>query len=167
MSINQQFFQVSSPNLSASMTPYEEPKLMPAYPRSISSSPPRGNFTPEQRELKRQRDIARRDSKSRIRRDRSTSNPYVVSQHGSPNLVPGTLPEYTNSLSPSPLLSQASPAMSSTSFLAPFSTQIGGDGGQSDIYAPVYTMGPSDFTPPAYNIPYSDPLAILPSQSYM
>lgn len=168
MNINQQFFQVPSPNMSGSMSQFEEPKLIPMYARSISSSPPRGSLTPEQRELKRQRDFARRDSKSRIRRDRSISNPYVVSQHGSPNLVPGIIPEYTDRLSPSPLLSQASPAMSSSSFLAPFPAQIGVDNGQADLYAPVYTMGPNDFTsPPAYNIPYSDPIAILPTQTYM
>jgi len=161
VNINQQYFQIPS-----AMT-FEEPKLMPVYARSLSSSPPRGNLTPEQRELKRQRDTARRDSKTKIRRDRSTSNPYIVSQHGSPNLVPGQVSEYTSSISPSPLLSQASPAMSNSSFLAPFPTQTGVDGGQPDIYAPVYTMGPNDFTTPAYSMPYSDPVAILPSQTYM
>jgi hypothetical protein len=168
MGINQQFLpQVSSPGLSqGTLTPFDDPKLMPIYARSLSSSPPRGSLTPEQRELKRQRDHARRDSKTRIRRERSTSNPYVVSQNGSPDMLPGALPEYTSSLTPSPLLSQGSPSMGSTSYLAPYSPQLGGDSGSSDIYGPVYTMGPNDFTStPAFNLPYSNADAITGLQS--
>jgi hypothetical protein len=127
---------------------------MPVYARSLSSSPPRGSLTPEQRELKRQRDFARRDSKTRIRRDRSASNqsthsnPYIVSQNGSPDLLPRTLPEYANSLTPSPLLSQGSlqtsPALGSNSFLTPYSPPLNqgplNDQTTSDMYGPVFSM---------------------------
>jgi hypothetical protein len=146
--------QNPSPGLSpGQLTPavFDEPKLMPVYARSLSSSPPRGSLTPEQRELKRQRDLTRRDSKTRIRRDRSASNqsnPYIVSQTGSPDLLPRNLPEYANSLTPSPLLSQgslqASPALGSNSFLAPYSPPLnqGGlnDQTTSDMYGPVFSM---------------------------
>jgi hypothetical protein len=149
--------QNPSPGLSpGQLTPsvYEEPKLMPVYARSLSSSPPRGSLTPEQRELKRQRDFARRDSKTRIRRDRSASNqsthsnPYIVSQNGSPDLLPRTLPEYANSLTPSPLLSQGSlqtsPALGSNSFLTPYSPPLNqgplNDQTTSDMYGPVFSM---------------------------
>jgi len=147
--MNEQFIpQISSPHLSPNiLSPYDDPKMMPVYARSLSSSPPRGTLTPEQRELKRQRDHARRDSKTRVRRERSTSNPYVVSQRTSPDLLPRTLPEYTTNLTPSPLLSsgplpqqpQGSPALSSSSYLTPYSPQLG-ENGQSDIYGPVFTM---------------------------
>ncbi len=125
---------------------YDEPKLIPMYARSLSSSPPRANLTPEQRELKRQRDSVRRDSKTRVRRERSASNqsnPYVVSQNGSPDVLPRTLPEYATNLAPSPLLSQgslqSSPALGSTPFLTPYTSQIN-DQVSSEIYGPVFTM---------------------------
>jgi hypothetical protein len=128
---------------------YDDPKLLPMYARSLSSSPPRANLTPEQRELKRQRDHARRDSKTRVRRERSSSNqsnPYIVSQNGSPDLLPRTLPDYANSLTPSPLLSQGSvhnsPGLGSTSFLTPLSPyppQIS-EQSSSDMFGPVFTM---------------------------
>ncbi|KAF4629135.1 hypothetical protein G7Y89_g9006 [Cudoniella acicularis] len=152
--MNEQFMpQIPSPPLNPSMlTAYDDPKLMPIYARSLSSSPPRASLTPEQRELKRQRDHARRDSKTRARRERSVSNPYVVSQRNSPDLMPRTLPEYSNSLTPSPLLAsgplpgpQPSPALSSSSYLTPYSPQIG-DSQTPEIYGPVFTMSPNDFT---------------------
>lgn len=151
--MNQDFLsQNPSPGLSpGQLTPavFDEPKLMPVYARSLSSSPPRGSLTPEQRELKRQRDFARRDSKTRIRRDRSTSNqsnPYIVSQNGSPDLLPRTLAEYAHS--PSPLLSQgslqASPALGSNSFLTPYSPPLNqgalNDQTTPDMYSPVFSM---------------------------
>lgn len=148
----QLFSQNPSPNIirPAQITPnlFEEPKLMPSpiYSRSLSSSPPRANLTPEQRELKRQRDHARRDSKTQMRRERSTSNtsnPYVVSQNTSPDLLPKNIPEYANSLTPSPLLSQGSlqnsPALGSTGFLSPYPAQVN-EQVPSDIYTTVFTM---------------------------
>lgn len=154
----------ASPGLSpGQLTPsmYEEPKLMPVYARSLSSSPPRGSLTPEQRELKRQREqhSVRRDSKTMVRRNRSASNQsnhsnsYIVSQNGSPDPLPRNLPEYANSLTPSPLLSQdslqTSPALGSNSFFTPYSPPLnqGPINNQSttDMTAPVFSMGPFDF----------------------
>ena len=129
-----------SPGMSSgNLAPYEDPKLIPIYARSLSSSPPRASLTPEQRELKRQRDHARRNSKTRIRRDRSTSNPYIMSQKTSPDLLPRTLPEYSSSLAPAPLLSQGSPTLASPAFLTPYSPHIP-ESGPSDMYGPVFTM---------------------------
>ena len=125
---------------------YDEPKLMPVYARSLSSSPPRGSLTPEQRELKRQRDHVRRDSKTQIRRDRSQSNQsnsYIVSQRTSPDLIPRTLPEFTNNLTPSPHLSQGSvhnsPALDSNAFLTPYSPPLNNQA-TSDMYGSVFAM---------------------------
>lgn len=127
---------------------FEEPKSMQAtsFPRSIPSSPPKGTLTPEQKELKRQRDHARRETKTQMRRERSTSNTsnsYATSQSTSPDLLAKTLPEFTNSLTPSPLLSQGSlqnsPTLGSSGFLSPFPPRAG-DQVHSDIYSPVFTM---------------------------
>jgi hypothetical protein len=146
----------ASPGLSpGQLTPsmYEEPKLMPVYARSLSSSPPRGSLTPEQRELKRQQDSARRDSKTKMRNRSASnqsnhSNSYIVSQNGSPDPLPRTLPEYPNSLTPSPLLSQdslqTSPALGSNSFFTPYSPPLNqgplNNQSTTDMSAPVFPM---------------------------
>jgi hypothetical protein len=146
----------ASPGLSpGQLTPsmYEEPKLMPVYARSLSSSPPRGSLTPEQRELKRQQDSARRDSKTKMRNRSASnqsnhSNSYIVSQNGSPDPLPRTLPEYPNSLTPSPLLSQdslqTSPALGSNSFFTPYSPPLNqgplNNQSSTDMSAPVFPM---------------------------
>ena len=169
--MNEQYMpQIPSPPLNPSMlSVYDDPKLTPIYARSLSSSPPRASLTPEQRELKRQRDVARRDSKTRVRRERSVSNPYVVSTRTSPDLMPRTLPEYSNSLTPSPLMAtgplpsqppQQSPALSSSSYLTPYSPAIPDSAGgqqQQELYGPVFTMSPADFSnsPTFTNMPYS------------
>ncbi|CAG8973147.1 hypothetical protein HYALB_00008678 [Hymenoscyphus albidus] len=163
---------MSCPPLNPSMlSAYDDPKLMPMYARSLSSSPPRGTLTPEQRELKRQRDHARRDSKTRARRERSVSNPYVVSNRTSPDLMPRTLPEYSSSLTPSPLLAPGplpsnhtlpshqahpSPALSSSSYLTPYSPAMP-DTSNQEMYGPVFTMSPADFanSPTFTPMPYT------------
>lgn len=51
------------------------PTASPATaPRSLTSSPPQGSFTPEQRELRRQQQRARRDSRLGVRMRRENSN---------------------------------------------------------------------------------------------
>jgi hypothetical protein len=71
------------------LNPFHHESFVPAYPRSVSSSP-QGFFTAEQREVKRQRDLARRESKSRLRRDRATSTPDHSSVSATHDGVPGT-----------------------------------------------------------------------------
>lgn len=111
----------------ASMTP-------PSGSRSLTSSPPRFTLTPEQRELKRQRDQARRDSKTtaRARRAMSTyssasqSPPVSLHEFSSASPVPvyttapsqisllaepatSIAPQYMSSYSTSPLPDHGSP----------------------------------------------------------
>ncbi|ESZ98332.1 hypothetical protein SBOR_1325 [Sclerotinia borealis F-4128] len=151
-----------SPHMSpGQLSPYDELKPSPIYARAISDSPPRANLTPEQRELKRQRDYARRDTKTRQRRERSLSNPYA-SNRTTPDMLPRTLPDHysnSNSLAPTPLLSQGPSAhgLPSPSYLAPYSPHVSvTDTTPSDMYGPVFTMGPNDYTPiSAYSAPYS------------
>lgn len=126
-----------------SLTPMDDPRLMPDYTRSLSSSPPRATLTPEQRELKRQRDHARRDSKSRLRRDRSPTQPYTLSNNTTPDLMPRNLPEFTNGLapppiiSPSPVLAQTSPAPTAT-YVSQYSPPPLSGTAPPDMYGPVY-----------------------------
>ncbi|KFZ07644.1 hypothetical protein V501_06256 [Pseudogymnoascus sp. VKM F-4519 (FW-2642)] len=77
------------------LDPFAEQAIVSSDSRSISSSPPQGMFTTEQRELKRQRDQARRDSKAQIRRDRSSSNSYHPSLSTTPDILPRTLTGYS------------------------------------------------------------------------
>ena len=133
--------QLSPDMTSGQLVPYDDPKLMPMYARSLSHSPPRGNLTPEQRELKRQRDHARRNSKTRVRRDRSLSNPYSASQRASPNLLARSATEFPPTLAPSPLLSQGSPNLSNSAYLAaPYSSPLMSDQGPSDMYGTMFQM---------------------------
>lgn len=147
--MNDQFLlaQQMSPPMGMATLASEDAKFMPMYPRSVSSSPPRVSLTPEQRELKRQRDHARRDTKERMRRERSTSNPYTASPRASPEMLTRSLSEYSNTLAPSPLLSQqGSPSLSNISspaYLAPFTPQMSDNG--ADMYGGVF-MAPTDFT---------------------
>lgn len=109
----------------ASLTP-------PSGSRSVTASPPRNNLTPEQRELKRQRDQARHSSKlqSRGRRTDSTSSVY------SP---PVTLADMTTGASSMPVYTTA-PAQisllaesSAPQYLAPFSAPLP-DQNQANVY---------------------------------
>ena len=93
------------------LDPFNIPSNTPSFTRSISSSPPT-LFTPEQRELKRQRDLARRESKSRIRRERSSSNKsYNVSQTSTPDNLPRAM-NYTSGVG-----SSSAPTESTSTFL--------------------------------------------------
>jgi len=133
--------QLGSDLASGQLTMYDEPEPLPMYPRSLSTSPPRANFTPEQRELNRQRAHARRDSKSRIRRDRSLSSPYSVSQRTSPNLLARSVTEFPLTLAPTPLLSQSSPCLSNSTYLStPYSSPFLPDQGPSDMYGTMFPM---------------------------
>lgn len=138
---DQLFSSISSPCVL-----YEEPEVLKnsAFSRSPSSSPPHSRLGADQRGLKRQQELARRESKSCLRRARSASsnsNHYSISQRTSPDLLPKS--DYASSVTPSPLLSQCSiqnsPALSSTSFLPSYTPQISGPI-PSDIYGPTFTM---------------------------
>jgi hypothetical protein len=82
------------------LDPFNEQNLSPSCSGSISSRPPQGMFSPEQRELKRPRDQARRDSKSRFRRERSGSNSYNTSLSTTPDIIPRSVGNYSQPVSP-------------------------------------------------------------------
>ncbi|KAK7970798.1 hypothetical protein PG988_009871 [Apiospora saccharicola] len=104
----------------ASLTP-------PSTSRSVTASPPRGTLTPEQRELKRQRDLARRDSKASLRARRGMSGSYA--SHSPPvsmnDFTPSsTLPVYTTSPSQISLLAEPVTTMPGTGYIPSYSSPL-------------------------------------------
>lgn len=173
-----------------SLAPYDH--SMSGYARSLSSSPPRAGLTPEQRELKRQRDHARRTSKTRQRKERSSSSNsnYLSSNTSTPELMPRSLPEYQSltsvphmvhspimaaspNMAHSPHLVHApltqSPIMGSPAYMSSYSPQSQYHSpipeATHDMYAPVFAIGSNDFEIPAYGVSYTS--AVEPSiQTY-
>lgn len=103
----------------ASMTP-------PSTSRSATSSPPRGILSPEQRELKRQRDQARRDSKTSVRARRalsgasysSASPPMTMAEFSTAS----PMPIYTTSPSQISLLTEPVTTIPGSSYIPAYST---------------------------------------------
>jgi hypothetical protein len=106
------------------LDPFNMSSTVSPYAKSLSSSPPQPLFTPEQRELKRQRDLARRESKTKQRRDRSTSNSYTASQKTTPDLIPRTLVNFSSTMAPSSLPAESSPTFANTSYMPSLAPQM-------------------------------------------
>lgn len=126
------------------LTPYDV--NMPIYSRSPSSSPPRLSLAPDQRELKKQREHARRSTKAQSRKERtpsSNSNTYVPSQGNTPEVLPQSLPDY-QTLTSAPHMAQ-SPLIQSPGFMPAYPPQSPyprhmGEATSTDMYAPVFAM---------------------------
>lgn len=103
----------------ASMTP-------PSTSRSSTSSPPRGMMTPEQRELKRQRDQARRESKTSVRARRAMSNTSYGSTSPQMSMsefsTASPMPIYTTSPSQISLLAEPVTTVPGSSYIPSYST---------------------------------------------
>ncbi|OTA58404.1 hypothetical protein K449DRAFT_436771 [Hypoxylon sp. EC38] len=138
----------------ASLTP-------PSGSRSLTSSPPRFSLTPEQRELKRQRDQARRDSKTtaRARRAMSTyssaSQSPPVSMHEFSSASP--VPVYTTAPSQISLLAEPATTMAG-SYMPSYSTSPLPDHGSPAMFAPQFSsLPPSDYLGLNYSPGYPPP----------
>ncbi|TEA15210.1 putative C2H2-type zinc-finger transcription factor orf8 [Colletotrichum sidae] len=118
--------------------------------RSVTGSPPRGAMTPEQRELKKQRDQVRRDSKTSARVRRAGSNPYINSPPLSMPDVSSTMgvPVYTTAPAPISLLSEPTTTMGSSNYLPSYSPPLSDHGYQSGYppMAPAYSLGGIDYS---------------------
>jgi len=127
----------------ASLTP-------PSGSRSMTGSPPRTSLTAEQRELKRQRDQARHNSKLQVRGRRAGSGSSSVYS------PPATLADLATGASSMPVYTTA-PSMSlladppTTQFLPSFSPPIP-DHSQTGMF-------PSHYPPPSYMPEYGYPSA--------
>lgn len=118
--IAQDFSSILHPVSESSVSPQSVPKTLPA-------SPSRGILTPEQRELKKQRDRARRDSRASTRIQRgSSSSSYMSSPPMSVSDVTSTmaLPIYTTAPPAMSLLSEPAPALSDPSYIPPYSPHM-------------------------------------------
>lgn len=128
----------------ASLTP-------PSGSRSVTASPPRNSLTAEQRELKRQRDQARHNSKMQARGRRAgsgSSSVYSPPSHLS-ELVTGasSMPVYTTAPPQISLLTE--PATSH--YLPPFQSPV------PDHHQPGMFQPQGHYPPPSYMAEYSYP----------
>ncbi|SPO00935.1 uncharacterized protein DNG_03683 [Cephalotrichum gorgonifer] len=139
--------------------------------RSINGSPPRHlSMTVEQRELKRQMDQSRRESKSAARFRRSNSNPYL-SDAPSPSL--NNMPLYTTPTAPTSLLAEpVTSSMPAQNYLSaydhrhnqPLQEPVSAGLPNVAMYGTSMEQHPMQ---PAYNVPLHFPQAYQqPSPSY-
>lgn len=107
--------------------------------RSVTSSPPRFSLSTDQREVKRQSDRARRDSRLVNRMRRSNSNPYADSSSTAMGLPSTTtalsIPTYTTAPAPVTLMSDTPTSMSSSTYMQSYSPTLDD---QQPPSAPVY-----------------------------
>lgn len=117
-----------------SMSHTSEPSLTPPQNlRSLTSSPPRYSLTAEQRELKRQQDKARRDTRLVSRMRRTSSQSYAESPP--PAVAPIvsnaiSLPVYTTASTPVTLMGEPATTMSTSSYLPSYSSPLEDQHGQ-------------------------------------
>ncbi|TRX98933.1 hypothetical protein FHL15_000275 [Xylaria flabelliformis] len=135
----------------------------PSGSRSLTSSSPRPILTPEQRELKRQRDQARRDSKTsaRVRRGMS-NNSYPPAAAQSPPVTihdfssAPAMPIYTTAPSQISLLAEPVTTVG-PSYMSSYSTSPLPDHGNSQMF-PHYSPLPSnDYMGMSYSAGYPPP----------
>ncbi|EXM10963.1 hypothetical protein FOIG_00837 [Fusarium odoratissimum NRRL 54006] len=111
----------------------------PPQSRSVTSSPPRLSLSADQREVKRQSDRARRDSRLVNRMRRANSNSYVDSSPSALGLAATTtamnISAYTAAPAPVTLMSDTPTTMSSSTYLQSYSPSLEDHQPQS---APVY-----------------------------
>lgn len=111
--------------------------------RSLSSSPPGNLFNAEQRELKRQRDAARRSNKTRMRREKSETGSYTTSIVNTPEMVPGGLVSYSSSVPPLSLAAEVPSNISPQGYIAPYQASYASSmrsNSGHEMYSSDYTM---------------------------
>ncbi|KAF4500662.1 hypothetical protein FAGAP_3152 [Fusarium agapanthi] len=126
----------------------------PPQSRSVTSSPPRLSLSADQREVKRQSDRARRDSRLVNRMRRTNSNPYVDSSPSALGLATTTtamnISAYTTAPAPVTLMSDTPTTMSSSTYLQSYSPSLEDHQPQS---APVYPTSYPQSLQANYNMP--------------
>ncbi|RFU71867.1 transcription factor c2h2 [Trichoderma arundinaceum] len=126
--MTQEFSSILHPVSESSVSPQSVPKTLPP-------SPSRSILTPEQRELKKQRDRARRDSRVSTRIHRASGSSYMGSPPMAMSDVTSTmaLPIYTTAPAPISLLSEPASSLNDASYLPPYSPHI-----QEQAFTPSY-----------------------------
>ncbi|KAK5990870.1 putative C2H2-type zinc-finger transcription factor orf8 [Cladobotryum mycophilum] len=114
----------------------------------MSSSPPRTILTPEQRDLKRRRDRAHRESRVSARMQRTNSNSYMSSPPMSVADATSTisLPVYTTAPTSVSILSEPATTLGGQSYIPAYSSPLQD---QSQTFQPQYQQP----IPPTYTMP--------------
>jgi hypothetical protein len=110
MAINEQFHEqsiVDSFCLSPELVSYCQP---------LKDSPSLVLFSPEQREPKRQRDLARRGNKSQKRRYRAATTPYQSSHNGCSTASPSDVGNLSSNIPQQSVAAQYSPTFHNSGF---------------------------------------------------
>ncbi|KAI9903050.1 hypothetical protein N3K66_002402 [Trichothecium roseum] len=146
----------------SSLPAASDPSLTPpTSASSLTSSPPRSSFSEEQRELKRQRDRARRDSRlaSRLRRVSSQTS-YMDSPP--PMTIPDVtsamdMPTFSSASAPMSLLTEPVTAPMSQSYMQPYSPPMHDGSHASQVFPTQYqSMSPGYGMPLDYQTsPYA------------
>ncbi|KLU87349.1 hypothetical protein MAPG_06349 [Magnaporthiopsis poae ATCC 64411] len=149
---------LSSYGSEASLTP-------PSGPSSVTASPPR-NMSAEQRELRRQRDQARRDTKKAVRIRRATGSSYG----GSPPVTmadmasPTSLPVYTTGPTQISLLTEPTNLASTSSYSMPtYATSLPTDPQTQPLFSAPYQPHAASYLG-EYQPAYTTTPPSLPSQ---
>ncbi|CAJ0546104.1 Ff.00g095770.m01.CDS01 [Fusarium sp. VM40] len=138
----------------------------PPQSRSVTSSPPRLSLSADQREVKRQSDRVRRDSRLVNRMRRSNSNPYAESQSsmGLPSVTDAmNISAYSTAPAPVTLMSDTPTTMSSSTYLQSYSPASLED--QQPHSASVYPTYPQSLQP-NYNMPVNYAAVYAGSNQY-
>ena len=119
----------------ASLTP-------PSTTRSLTSSPPRVSLTPQQRELKRQQDRVRRDSRLTQRIRRTNSNNSFVDSPPPMSMSDVTsamsMSSYTTAPAPISLLTEPATSMATPPYIPSYSPSLSEQHQGSQVFQTAY-----------------------------
>lgn len=153
---------------SSTMSHGSEPSLTPpTIARSLTSSPPRAFLTPEQHEIKREDNRARRESRFAARRRRvSNHTSYLNSPAMSPlpdMPSPMDMPSYTSSPTSASLLSHSAGSLGTSPYMPSYIPPLH-DPSQAQMFTTSYTHS----MPHGYGttLDYSGPSSYTSSGSY-
>jgi hypothetical protein len=136
-----------------SMSHGSEPSLTPpSTTRSLTSSPPRVSLTPQQRELKRQQDRVRRDSRLTQRIRRTNSNTSFVDSPPPMSISDVTstmsMSSYTTAPAPISLLTEPATSLATPPYIPSYSPSLPDQHQFQNAYQPVQ---------PGYSMPMEYP----------
>ncbi|KAI9171582.1 putative C2H2-type zinc-finger transcription factor orf8 [Paramyrothecium foliicola] len=152
---------VSTPMLPhdmVSMGHGSDPSLTPpSTTRSLTSSPPRTSLTPQQRELKRQSDRARRDSRLTHRIRRTNSNNSFVDSPPPMSMSDVTsamsISSYTTAPAPIALLTEPATSMPTPPYIPSYSSSLSDQHPGPQVFQPSYQQP----LPSGYSMPMEYP----------
>lgn len=135
------------------------------YSRSYTATPPTKIFTPSRGDFERSYNNQRRDSKARLRRERSSSTPYTTSPMSLPDAcMNNSMPLFGSPITPLSLNSD--PMMSSMSNASLFSTSDIPGHMNHDIFDTAFPLYGTEFAGTSFNVPYTSVSSTSTMPSY-